>query len=523
MPCPHKIAGAFSSIRVAVKDRGSVEQSREARNVSPLLPSIAKRVVPISILVSLAVLTLVGVTLWQANKDAWEEARRNSQNVVQSIVGYVERHVEGYRLALQVVGTAANDAEFWRVPPESRHQFLSLLAEGVAHIGSIVILDAEGNIEVDSQSNPPRSANFADRDYFLVHRDNANAGVFLSAPYVGSLEHGEPTVVLSARVSKTDGSFGGIVRVSVPLNFFTGFFSRIDQGDDGVVVLIDPRRTVLVQHPAWHDRSGIERAIMAGFGGVSEQGSEAGSFIGELQSDGVERLYTFGRVQGQPLIAVVGASTASFLATWRTRMLVIGGLALGVCAGILLLAFALRREFTRRARAEADLAFLALTDPLTGLANRRRFDEVIHREWRRTGRTSSSIALLMIDADKFKQLNDRYGHTRGDEVLRSLARVIESCTQRPADMSARYGGEEFAVLLPDTDEAGAWAIAEQIRGGAAVQVGTPDAELPSFTVSIGVACTRPTPEGAVEAFIEAADAALYRAKQAGRNCVVLAS
>lgn len=501
-----------------------MEQNRSAGESRPLLPSIDQHVVPISILVSLAVLALIGVTLWQAHRDAWADARRDSLNLVQSIVGYMERHIEGYRFAVQIVSNAANDEGFWKVPATSRQQFLALLADGVTHIGSIAIIAADGNIEVDSKALTPRAGNFADREYFRVHQADPHAGIFVSAPYVSRLDRGVPTVSLSARLNHPDGSFRGIVRVSVPLTFFTTFFESLDQGEGGVVVLMDARRSVLLHHPVWHSREGIERAIATGTEVRSVSAGTPSSFIGNLQDDGVERLYMVAQVPDEPLFAVVGSTTSSFLASWRARSLVVGGLALMVCAAIILLAILLRREFIRRATAEADLAFLALTDPLTGLANRRRFDEVIRREWRRTGRTASSLALLMIDADRFKQLNDRYGHTRGDEVLRTLARVIDSCIRRPADISARYGGEEFVVLLPDTDGAGAFAIAEQIRGAAAGhkgEAGAPD--LPPFTVSIGVACVQPSEHGAVEAFIDAADAALYRAKQAGRNRVVLAA
>ncbi|MBW7858977.1 MAG: diguanylate cyclase, partial [Leptonema sp. (in: Bacteria)] len=108
---------------------------------------------------------------------------------------------------------------------------------------------------------------------------------------------------------------------------------------------------------------------------------------------------------------------------------------------------------------------LSATDGLTGLANRRRFDEALDREWRRSARNHNQISLLMIDVDCFKAYNDKYGHLEGDQVLRYLATVIQTKMRRPPDLAARYGGEEFACILPETDQEGAASLAEQIRLG----------------------------------------------------------
>jgi len=183
------------------------------------------------------------------------------------------------------------------------------------------------------------------------------------------------------------------------------------------------------------------------------------------------------------------------------------------------------RDVSRRKKIEdalaaenAQLQAMAVTDSLTSLANRRRFDEVLEREWRRARRDQSPLALLLIDADHFKALNDHYGHQHGDRYLRTLAQLIQGSLRRPADMAARYGGEEFAVLLPDTDLEGAYRIAEAIRQGAQ------DARLPHeksdlgvMTVSIGVDAMVPEDGESPEALVRRADAALYAAKRQGRN------
>ena len=162
----------------------------------------------------------------------------------------------------------------------------------------------------------------------------------------------------------------------------------------------------------------------------------------------------------------------------------------------------------------------ASTDGLTDLANRRHFEETLAGEISRAERFDGSLALVLADLDDFKQVNDRYGHQAGDDVLREFAAVLRD-TVRDIDLAARYGGEEFAVLLPQTDPEGAERLAERLREAMAnrrlaIVPGT------AFTVtaSFGVAAFPEAPTGA--ALFAAADEALYRAKSAGKNCVVCA-
>jgi diguanylate cyclase (GGDEF)-like protein len=156
---------------------------------------------------------------------------------------------------------------------------------------------------------------------------------------------------------------------------------------------------------------------------------------------------------------------------------------------------------------------------LTALANRRRFDEALQREWERAIHNQSPISLLMIDIDFFKAYNDRYGHPMGDECLRRVASAIAQTVTRPTDLSARYGGEEFACILSDTDMKGAVAVAQRILG-AIRSLNLPhllSTVADHVTVSIGVGTSTPADGQPYAQLIEAADRSLYRAKQNGRN------
>jgi diguanylate cyclase (GGDEF)-like protein len=167
------------------------------------------------------------------------------------------------------------------------------------------------------------------------------------------------------------------------------------------------------------------------------------------------------------------------------------------------------------------LTRLATTDGLTGLANRRHFDEILAKEYARLARYDDELSLILLDIDHFKEFNDTYGHCDGDDCLRAVAGVISAATLRPADLGARYGGEEFACILPETDTEGAHAIAEDIRTGIeALQIPHTHSSIADHvTASFGIATVRCMPGGSAQELIGEADRQLYRAKMGGRNRV----
>ncbi|MCM2258377.1 MAG: diguanylate cyclase [Vicinamibacteria bacterium] len=170
--------------------------------------------------------------------------------------------------------------------------------------------------------------------------------------------------------------------------------------------------------------------------------------------------------------------------------------------------------------ANARLEALSLRDALTGIANRRCLDEVLHAEWSRARRAAEPIALLLLDLDHFKALNDRRGHPEGDAALQEVARWLERAVQRSGDLVARYGGEEFAVVLPGLEEDGALRVAERLRQGVAdLALAHPGSSFGRVTVSVGVAALLPTTGLPPEHLLRLADRALYRAKAQGRNRV----
>jgi len=181
------------------------------------------------------------------------------------------------------------------------------------------------------------------------------------------------------------------------------------------------------------------------------------------------------------------------------------------------------RDITEKKALQSQLAAEARTDGLTGVANRRAFDEALDREWRRAMRDGSALSLLILDIDHFKAFNDLNGHQVGDDCLRTVARAMAASAQRAGDLVARYGGEEFAVILPATEAKDALGVAKRVCDSVdSLRLPHPASPRGHVTISIGAATAKATAGGTLkmpEGLLQAADHALYKAKSNGRNRV----
>jgi diguanylate cyclase (GGDEF)-like protein len=201
---------------------------------------------------------------------------------------------------------------------------------------------------------------------------------------------------------------------------------------------------------------------------------------------------------------------------------VVDGMQFGMAGSLVILSLGLadRIRILRRDKEVAEI--VSTTDGLTGVANRRRFDEYLDLEWRRCRRSVTPLSVVIVDVDDFKLFNDTYGHQKGDAALRAVAAALERCLRRPGDLVARYGGEEFALIMPDTDSRGAASVAEATREAVA-ELSIPHvaaSAASTVTISLGCATLTPRDSDAIANVVAAADRALYQAKDLGKNQVV---
>ncbi|MFH7320471.1 diguanylate cyclase domain-containing protein [Desulfurivibrio sp. D14AmB] len=183
---------------------------------------------------------------------------------------------------------------------------------------------------------------------------------------------------------------------------------------------------------------------------------------------------------------------------------------------------ALQESQKQLAEANQALQKLSSLDGLTGIANRRRFDEFLEAEWRRGLRQAQPLSVIILDIDFFKLYNDHYGHQQGDDCLKQVAATLAGTATREGDLVARYGGEEFTVVLPETEAEGAWAVAEELRTGVQEQkIPHAQSKVSEYvSISVGTATLVPTQDSKPAEIVALADKALYLAKQEGRNRVM---
>lgn len=435
-------------------------------------------------------------------------AQQTLGNLASSIDAEIARNLELYDMSMRNVANNMTSPELVEVSRNVRQMVLFDYAATARHFGNIQVLDAGGNVTLDSTTLDPQPQNFGDAEFFTTHQRDPLFGLYISRPMQHNGAYG---IVLSRRIAARDGQFLGVVTGFIHYSYFNEIVARLQLEPSDMISVLRQDGVLIARAP--FDKNLIGRDLSRLPAVQRALAFFSGNHLSEYASDGVSRLYVW-RDSSHPLIVMVGRSTDVIFGQWRKEAIQIGGAmsALGLIACALMLILA--HEMKKRAAMEDEMARLAMTDGLTGLANRRRFDIVIEKEWQRAQRAQQPIALLMIDADHFKAFNDRYGHQAGDLVLCGIAWSIARHGKRASDCAARYGGEEFALILPGLSLAEAIELGERIRreiGGIERDGMTPT------TISVGAACLVPSAQNSMMELVNKADTALYAAKSLGRN------
>ncbi|MDQ0586416.1 diguanylate cyclase (GGDEF)-like protein [Variovorax paradoxus] len=486
-------------------------------------------------IVCFSLLAIDGWNSWESRSDQLRQMSVAASNLARAMAQQADDTI---KKADTVLVGMVERVEHDGTGPDAVARLRSVLARRIAELpqlDGLHVYDEEGNWVANSRTTQPENLNNATREYFVFHRTHEERGPHIGIP-VKSRTSGRLLVPVSRRINHADGSFAGVALATIHIDFFMKFYDSLDIGEAGAVALVLENGTMMTRRPygpAMVGRNMLETEL---FRSYVAQGPVGTVYIKSAQ-DGLMRLNSFRRLDNYPLFVAAALSKDEILVNWWRETLWHSGGVLLLTLIVAFIGWRLVRQFQLQTRTEAELRqtrdaletlnktlnTLAMEDGLTGLANRRQFDVTLDSEYSRAARTASTLALIMMDVDCFKQYNDIYGHAADDECLQTIGCTIARlASRRPGDLAARYGGEELAVLLPNTDVAGAMILAERIRSAVRdLQIEHAGSADGFVTLSAGVDALSPAAgkPGQPKELIRAADKALYAAKSSGRNRV----
>ncbi|MDN6857377.1 diguanylate cyclase [Pseudomonas sp. CAN2814] len=459
---------------------------------------------------------LAGWHMLQMKQDALMYARASGTNTLLLVEREFHRDLDVHAQTLQTLANVITGPSTPAMTQQVLQELVQGHAAGAQQSGTLVVTDANGQLLVDLNHAGETRRDLSAREYFTAQRDHPGR-LSLSHPFLPSYPGSGPSMALSRAIIDKHGQFQGVAAAIKDLHHLDAFVRDLDLGERGVVAIRLLDGTTLAQWPpAPKHMHPDEIDSFRTF--ITSGRHEA---IDEDISGASAHWRGYRRIGDYPAVVSVELCREAIFHTWTGRTWITAGLLLAINAATIFFAYRLTRHLLKRDAKEHRLRAQADTDPLTGLHNRRWFDDKAQREWQRRRTGDGHLAVLMMDIDQFKAYNDHYGHPRGDLALISVAHLVRQGCRREEDGAARYGGEEFVVILPGCDTATAVRIAESIRRDVE-ETALPHAkgERGVVTLSIGVASTSDTPAGDLQALIDAADANLYKAKAAGRNRVV---
>ena len=468
--------------------------------------------------ITLATTSVTAVSLYQMRLDAITQARDAAKNLALSLEKETEHNLDLCQLAMRDVVTSVHTPANFRLTPEARRLVAFSAAKNVRELGAIVATDAAGNSLLDSRWILPPRLNVSDRDYFQVQQQQKEAGLYLSKPFMSHLSNGgQPSIAMSLRLDDADGRFAGIVAGTLRLSYFHHLFEDSILGNHGTLTLLRTDGTVLMRQP--YHKDDIGRSIAGGRSFLQLVQADHGTYVDLAVIDHVERLYSFRRIGNYPLVVVVGLATDDIYADWRKRAFAIGIVTAILDALTIMLCLMFSGQLRRRYAMEHQLQKLAWFDALTGLPNRAKLNKDMLRILTDAGRHSSQLAILFIDLDRFKRVNDTQGHYAGDEVLSEVARRLRDCV-RGEDVIGRLSGDEFLAVLKNCYVHRAAQVAGRILQALYQPISVSAKFETSITLSasIGVALY-PYDGQDADTLLRNADMAMYKAKSAGRNQV----
>lgn len=500
--------------------------------ISPLLRSIMLSGI-------LLTATVVGLDLWTLREDWYETVDKAEDAAVNLSLSQARQADDTFlqtEIALrEVQRELEKQMATTGVDGEALSQTMRLLQSRLPQLHGLFYYDAKGAWVATSMSSVPPGIDNSDREYFDYHRASPRNNLHVG-PVLRSRTTHELVIPVTLRVNDAFNSFRGVLLATIKVDYFRRFYSYYELSEGDVLVLMLADSTVLYARPMPDSYIGKNLSVSPLFLRILAN-SDKGSGQWTAALDGKQRIFGFVRSQRYPLVVAAGYDKHALFSHWLkswVQDLILNAALLGVI--LLLGSFVLRQarhtlryqlELTRLrdelTAANRTLENLAHNDGLTGVANRRHFNEKLAESLERAARSGKPVSLILFDIDYFKRYNDTYGHVAGDDCLKKVATVMKNAVRRRDELAARYGGEEFAIILMEQPLSAAVSLAESITASVSkLAIPHRTSELPQKHVTLSAGCAvylMSDPEGWKKTLIERADEALYRAKRAGRNQV----
>ncbi|NEX64617.1 sensor domain-containing diguanylate cyclase [Noviherbaspirillum galbum] len=477
------------------------------------------KIVSCAVLIVLVVIVATAVDVWAD----YQETMRQRQTAVMDLTRVAESQIRATvkqaESFLDELGDMIVREGGARHMAEQRPlRIMRGICKGVGGCNFVSVINAQGVSVANTAVDGAPLIDVSDRAYFQAPQKTR--AVFVGPAIVARLPGNPVQFHISKAVYDAGGAFLGVVSMGMNTEHFTAFYQLMGFALGPTITVFNRNGDVVARHPDIREHIGKNYGNGPLF---REQLPKANSGVYDSVSilDGKTRLAAYRAIPEYDLVIFAGVDEAVAYKVWRTRTersMALVAFALLVIAGALFFSFrSIRRQHMLELK-NRELDLLTNIDGLTGLANRRRFDDVLHRDWAQHARTGSPLSLLMIDIDRFKSYNDYNGHQAGDECLRQVGRALQSTLQRESDLIARYGGEEFVAVL-HCDDKGAEVVARKMQlAVAALALPHAGSDIGTVvTMSIGIAMANGAGMSDCEACIEAADKALYLAKERGRN------
>jgi diguanylate cyclase (GGDEF)-like protein len=485
---------------------------------------------------SFLLVAVVGVTGWkikEAHNTAVSVATVSTENLAESIESSMVLTMQrvddalvaaSEKLRAHFESSSFSDAEI--------DAYLRTVEQRIPGLFSLMVADKNSFLSHGRPVNKAAEVSVADRHYFQALRRDPSLGLYISQPVSGILTN-RPQIVLARRINCRDGMFCGVMIAPIELAEFINRFSDIQIGQRGIIMMTYKNSEILAAYSPLDSTSFEYQGTLAALKTLlpsADSDVNRVSFITDQLGDRVERFYTYLQLEDTPLNLIVGLSVYEWLKAWRRDSI----LEIAVVLSLLgLLAVGVIKSLKRIGLRDTLMTELAYVDSLTKIPNRRLFIDRVSQTILEVNRNELSSAVLFIDLDHFKPLNDKYGHDLGDRLLIEVANRIKQVI-RAADTVARVGGDEFAVLLmqqcdhdhDDVLESDAVQVAEKIRHCLSLpyylpisrKSGPAQSVTCSCSASIGVAFIS-AEDVDFQSILNRADAAMYKAKEQGKDTV----